>query len=180
MRFNYSPKPLSIGLALEHQRLQQAGTSVRVEGLFGDMPVRMKFNQSKLDEDKEWEEHKRVITSLLLIWVASNEAQAISVIVRDGGARKFIVKPRGTDSAEDRNGMYDHISKGRELQILHQVYSVQEIGPTSDWERVRARKGLISLDGWISTVGAPTKKYQFICKRIFFLIIQDHIAYTVF
>lgn len=84
-----------------------------------------------------------------------------------------MIKPRSGDEAgheDDEAGHEDDDDSAMgesmpEIRLLHQFYSFREIGPSSTWERVRARRGPVSINGWISTVGSPSRRYQFICKH---------------
>ncbi|KAF8475044.1 hypothetical protein BDZ91DRAFT_845230 [Kalaharituber pfeilii] len=162
-RFSYSSTPTSTGHAPDHLRLQQSGTTVRIESLFGNLPVRIKAHQANLDEEKEWERLKRVLAALLLSGNRDHILR-VGIILRDGSNRKLIIKPRREKGASSDNDDDSHSSTESlaELRLLHQFYSVKEIGLSSTWERVRAKHGPISIEGWISIAGAPSRRYQFI------------------
>ncbi|KAF8418595.1 hypothetical protein EV426DRAFT_720563 [Tirmania nivea] len=171
VRFSYSdtPIPVSSGYyAPDHLRLPHSGTTVRLEALFGNLPVRFKAQQASFDEEREWEELKRVVLALLL--ATDGGMPNVGITLRDfAGNKKAVIKPRinvpgGTieEGEEGEQGTEDGGRFEAELRLLQQVYTPKEIGSTSSWERIRARRGNVTMEGWISTTGSPSRRYQFI------------------
>lgn len=139
-RISYST-PVFTGLAPEHLRLPATGTVVRIEGLWGDMPVRLKARQHE-DVEREWEDVNRVLVQLLL----TPQGKGVAVIARDeNGGRRLVVK-------DAHRGAW-------ETGVLRQVYG-REVG--EGWERVKAQQGGVWIEGWICTKGSGTKGFQFL------------------
>ena len=107
---------------------------------------------ARLDEEREWEGLKRMLAGLLV--ADTRGGNIVGVTVWDAAGRKVVVKPRVGRG---------YGGKEAEICLLSQFYSVKEIGAISDWEWVKAKKGQVGIEGWISTQGAPSKRYQFIC-----------------
>lgn len=140
VRISYST-PVFTGLAPEHLRLTATGTVVRIEGLWGDMPVRLKARQQE-DVEREWEDVSRVLVQLLL----TPQGKGVAVIARDeNGNRRLVVK-------DARRGPW-------EMGVLRQVYG-KEVG--DGWERVKAQQGDVGIEGWICTKGSGTRGFQFL------------------
>lgn len=140
VRISYST-PVFTGLAPEHLRLTATGTVVRIEGLWGDMPVRLKARQQE-DVEREWEDVSRVLVQLLL----TPQGKGVAVIARDeNGNRRLVVK-------DARLGPW-------EMGVLRQVYG-KEVG--DGWERVKAQQGGVRIEGWICTKGSGTRGFQFL------------------
>lgn len=129
------------GLAPEYLRLPTTGTVVRIEGLWGDMPVRLKVRQQE-DVEREWEDINRALVQLLL----TPQGKGVAVIARDeNGNRRLVVK-------DSRRGPW-------EMGVLRQVYG-REMG--DGWERVRAQQGGVRIEGWICTKGSGSRGFQFL------------------
>lgn len=129
------------GPAPEHLRLPATGTMVRIEGLWGDMPVRLKARQHE-DVEREWEDVNRALVQLLL----TPQGKGVAVIARDeNGSRRLVVKDA-------------HLGPW-EMGVLRQVYG-REVG--EGWERVKAQQGGVRIEGWICTKGSGTKGFQFL------------------
>ncbi|KAI5780232.1 hypothetical protein DFH27DRAFT_506573, partial [Peziza echinospora] len=148
-RFAYSPAAVQAGPAQDHQRLPRAGTTARIEGLFANVPVRVQAQQAGLDEQREWDGLRRMLAALLLA-DPRGSARAVALVARDASGRKMALRPHAEADAP------------REIQLLQQAYSVRDVGPASAWERVRAARGAVSIEGWICTLGSPSRRYQFI------------------
>lgn len=162
VRFSYGTKPIYSGLAPEHMRVwgdYKSGTTVKVDTLFGNFPVRLKARENlrETNSEREWEELRRVLAGLLM----SVHGKGVGLTVRDVNASgesavKMMVKPKP-------EGEYGR-NKSWEVDVLRQIFGIGEIGSFSDWEWVRARRGPVSIEGWISKVGCASKRYQFLCK----------------
>lgn len=140
VRVSYS-SPVFTGLAPEHLRLPATGTVVRIEGLWGDMPVRLKARQHD-DVEREWEDVIRALVQLLL----TPQGKGVAVVARDeNGNRRMVVK-------DARVGPW-------EMGVLRQVYG-RDVA--EGWERVRAQQGDVGIDGWICTKGSGTRGFQFL------------------
>ena len=136
--------------------------------------MRVRAQQAALDEEREWEELKRVLVALLL--AREGGMSDVGIILRDfAGNTKAVVRPRmgvlGGSVKEDfweaqrEEDCDDSALTGfaeAEIRLLQQVYSPKEIGPQTSWERVRARRGNVTMEGWICVTGAPCRRYQFI------------------
>lgn len=141
VRISYSA-PVFTGLAPEHLRLPATGTVVRIEGLWGDMPVRLKARQQE-DVEREWEDVNRVITQLLL----TPQGKKVAVIARDeNGNRRLVVK--------------DGNQNPWEIGVLRQVYGREVVG--SGWEKIKAQQGGVKIEGWICTKGSGSRGFQFL------------------
>lgn len=134
----------------------------------------MRAQQAALDEEREWEELKRMLVALLL--TREGGMPDVGIVLRDfAGNTKAVVRPRidilgggveeGFGNAQREEGSDDLTLTGfaeAEIRLLQQVYTPKEIGSQSSWERVRARRGNVAMEGWISMTGAPCRRYQFI------------------
>lgn len=113
----------------------------RIEGLWGDMPVRLKARQQE-DFEREWEDVNRVLVQLLL----TLRGKGVAVIARDeNGNRRLVVKDA-------------HLGPW-EMGVLRQAYG-RELG--DGWERVKAQQGGVGIEGWICTKGSGTRAFQFL------------------
>lgn len=141
VRISYSV-PVFTGFAPEHLRLPATGTVVRVEGLWGDMPVRLKARQQD-DIEREWEDINRTLVQLLL----TPQGKGVAMIARDeNGNRKLVVK-------DGNRGPW-------EMGVLRQVYG-REVAE-GGWEKVKAQQGGVGIEGWICTRGSGTRGLQFL------------------
>ncbi|TGZ85281.1 hypothetical protein EX30DRAFT_361150 [Ascodesmis nigricans] len=127
------------GPAPEHLALPEKGTTVRVDGLWANMPVRLKALEN-LDKEKEWEGIVRCIVELLM----SGRGEGVAVVVRDeNSVRRLIVK--------GGEGSWD-------LRVL----KMAGIAEGNGWEPVKAKQNGVRIEGWISTKGAVGRGCQFL------------------
>ncbi|PWW74976.1 hypothetical protein C7212DRAFT_358574 [Tuber magnatum] len=126
------------GTAPEHLELGRSGTVVRVEGLWGDMPVRVKVREG-VDVDKEWDDMKRGIVMVLL------SRGGVGVVVKD-------------ENGDVKVRVRAVVGSGWEVKVLRQVYAVDIDG----WEKVVARMGGIGIEGRICTRGSASKRFQYL------------------
>jgi len=137
------------GAAPEHLELGRSGTVVRVEGLWGDMPVRVKVREGA-DVDKEWDDMKRGIVMVLL-----SRGDVGAVVKDENGEVKIRVRAV--------------VGSGWEVKVLKQVYAVG----TNGWEKVVARMGGVGIEGRICTRGSASKGFQYLCRLVFILLSLD-------
>ncbi|KAI5818817.1 hypothetical protein BZA77DRAFT_277344 [Pyronema omphalodes] len=157
VRWSYG-KHIFEGIAPDYAALPNSGTVVRVERLWGDMPVRIKAREG-LDFDREWADILKVIIGLLL----SGRGNGVNFIVRDqDGARKLSINP-----ANRRRG------EPWDLMVLRQSLGSEVIGTVHDWENVKARQNGIRIEGWISSKGGASKNIQYIFVNGFPLSMED-------
>ncbi|CAZ81087.1 unnamed protein product [Tuber melanosporum] len=135
-------RELFTGAAPEHLELRRSGTVVRVEGLWGDMPVRVKVREG-VDVDKEWDDTKRGIVMVLL------SRGGVGVVVKD-------------ENGEVKVRVRVVVGSGWEVKVLKQVYAVGIDG----WEKVVARMGGIGIEGRICTRGSASKGFQYFTEDI--------------
>ncbi|CUS07104.1 unnamed protein product [Tuber aestivum] len=128
------------GAAPEHLGLGRSGTVVRVEGLWGDMPVRVKVREGA-DVDKEWDDMKRGIVMVLL------SRGGVGVVVKD-------------ENGDVKVRVRAVVGSGWEVKVLKQVYAIDIDG----WEKVVARMGGIGIEGRICTRGSASKGFQYLCS----------------
>lgn len=167
VRFSYNNRsPTFSGPAPDHLRIvgdRTSGTIVRLEGLFGDFPVRMKARADMEDFERE-REWSGITKSLAALMVTLN-AHGINLSLKDAAASG--IKAHRLAIKQYTNLDPDHQRDPWELRVLRQFYTSRDnpIGSDDEWERVKARKGGISIEGWICKEPSPTKQYQFICKN---------------
>ncbi|CCX04750.1 Similar to DNA mismatch repair protein MLH3; acc. no. Q12083 [Pyronema omphalodes CBS 100304] len=157
VRWSYG-KNIFEGIAPDYAALPNSGTVVRVERLWGDMPVRIKAREG-LDFEREWADILKAIIGLFL----SGRGNGVSIIVRDqDGARQLSINP-----ANRRRG------EPWDLMVLRQSLGSEVIGTIQDWENVKARQNGIRIEGWISSKGSASKNIQYIFVNGFPLSMED-------
>ncbi|KAA8910702.1 hypothetical protein FN846DRAFT_1004513 [Sphaerosporella brunnea] len=157
VRWSYGKK-VFCGDAPEYAALEEPGTTVRVEGLWGDMPVRLKARE-RTDIDREWAEVLKTVSALLM----SGRGKGVGVVVRDElGTRRMIVN-RETGPCREP---WDHV-------VLRQAFGNDVIGDIGTWETVKARQNGVRIEGWISSKGNGSKVVQFISVNGFPLASGD-------
>ncbi|PUU78916.1 hypothetical protein B9Z19DRAFT_981062 [Tuber borchii] len=130
------------GAAPEHLELRRSGTVIKVEGLWGDMPVRVKVRENA-DVDKEWDDMKRGIVMVLL------SRGDVGAIVKD-------------ENGEVKVRVRAVVGSGWEVKVLKQVYAVG----TNGWEKVVARMGGVGIEGRICTRGSASKGFQYFAEDV--------------
>ncbi|KNG80124.1 DNA mismatch repair protein (Mlh3) [Aspergillus nomiae NRRL 13137] len=135
-------------------RLSSHGTSVTVNDLFGNMPVRVKNRALALqrhDElDRQWDELRQQLVSLML----ANGNLTKLVIIEASRDKRIIIRTQNhrTDGELDLQ---------RIVSILAQAGLIERQNAHS-WDTVSANVPGFSVHAAISVVPNPTKKIQFI------------------
>jgi len=146
VRWSYGKKVFE-GPAPEYVALEEQGTTVRAEGLWGDMPVRLKAREG-MDVEREWDDVLKVICGLLV----SGRGKGVGIVVRDEkGARRLTVKGGKRARAEPWD-----------LMVLRQVFGADVIGAVGTWESAKARQNGVRIEGWIRSRGYGSKAVQFL------------------
>lgn len=167
VRFSYNARaPVFAGYAPEHLRItgeNASGTVARVEGLFGNFPVRLKV-RAELKEselEKEWSEIVRVLSALLV----TSKGCGVSLTLRDA----TVSGPKSIRLQVRQNASVTKPTKHHswEVSVLRQVFGERDIGQMNDWQWVKAKKGGILIEGWVCKEPSARKAYQFICKSQF-------------
>ncbi|KAL2836255.1 hypothetical protein BJY01DRAFT_222260 [Aspergillus pseudoustus] len=157
------PAPRHHGL-----RFSDHGTRVTVNDLFGNMPVRVKsraLTLQKPDElDRQWDELKQLMTSLLL----SHDTVLKLVISDVDKERKLTNRPHGQGARA--NGDLD---LARFSSILSQAGFVDTHNPKV-WHAVSAVAPGLSIRAALSLVPSPSKKVQFISMGIDPVFARNH------
>ncbi|KAI5784725.1 hypothetical protein EDC01DRAFT_789216 [Geopyxis carbonaria] len=136
-------KHVEAGPVAEWKRMLESGTVVRVEGLWGDMPVRVKAREG-LDVEREWEAVLRGVVAAL---VATRAGRGVGVVVRDEtGARRMAVRA-GAEGVPWELGI---------------VQAWRGAAVTQGWERVRAKQNGVAIEGWIGTRPVLGRRCQFL------------------
>lgn len=172
-RWSYGERVFE-GPAPEHAVLPEPGTTVRVDGLWGDMPVRLKARQG-LDVERQWDELTRTVVALLV----SGRAHGVGIVVHDeSGARRLTVRGRPAsppppprprqqqEQQQQRDGPWD-------LAVLRQALGVDVVGLLADWVDVRAQLNNIQIEGWMSSKGSGSTGVQFLCVNGFPLMSRE-------
>ncbi|RPB14618.1 hypothetical protein P167DRAFT_604057 [Morchella conica CCBAS932] len=149
-RISYST-PLTTGPSPPHLRLPHHGTTVRIDALHADLPVRFHARLAATNPDSEWSTITNRAAHLLL----SPAATGVSFVARDeNGKRRISVRGGGGSGG---GGGATHWR----MAVLRQIYGRDTIGP--DWERVRAVQGATKIRGHISaSKGAGSRELQFV------------------
>ncbi|KAJ6164249.1 hypothetical protein N7470_002921 [Penicillium chermesinum] len=137
-----------------HQSLQvgEYGTSVTVNDLFGNMPVRVKSRALALQKpeelDREWENLKYSLVSVMLA-----NSQLSKLVITDVERGQRIVMRPGYDSVT--------VDLSRIGTILYQsgMISSRDMG---SWSVISATVPDLTVSAAISTVPSPSKRLQFI------------------
>lgn len=130
------------GPAPEHLVMQAQGTTVKVDGLWADLPVRRKAWEAS-DPEKEMEAAVKVVVELLM----SGRAVGVGVVMRDEkGERKLVVKPNGGEKWDLR------------------VLKMTGVAEMEGWEPVKAKQRGVGIEGWICKKGSVGKVCQFLCE----------------
>ncbi|KAK1139563.1 DNA mismatch repair protein [Aspergillus melleus] len=131
------------------------GTSITVNDLFGNMPVRVKNRAlafQKPDElDRQWDELRQLLVSLML----ANDRLTKLVVSDASREKKVIIRPRQSQPAEGA------LDLQRISSVLAQA-GLAEFQNTQCWNAVSATLPDLSIHAAISLKPSPTKKVQFI------------------
>ncbi|KAL1957163.1 hypothetical protein VTO42DRAFT_6306 [Malbranchea cinnamomea] len=151
---------------MRHELCFRHGTRVTVTDLFGNMPVRVKhralFLQKPENVDREWDDLKRSMISLLL---AFNGRVKLAAFDSDNNLRFLI---RGYNHESFPSGPRD--SKAIDLdQILGILSRAGYITPNhfGSWVTTSARTSDIAVQSAICLIPSPTKQVQFVSFGIF-------------
>jgi DNA mismatch repair protein MLH3 len=142
-----------------------------VRDLFGNMPVRVKQrveeSRSQSGSGREWEELRKLVTSLALVWPFP-----VRIVVRDSVSGQKL-QLRGTKPLRSPSG-----NTQREAKLITHVCNTLSQAmfisspDQSKWVSTRASTPRIRIRGAISKEPAPTKVSQFISLGIEPLSIQ--------
>ncbi|MCJ1410651.1 DNA mismatch repair protein [Ptychographa xylographoides] len=143
------------------------GTRVRVQDLFGTMPVRVKQRPSAEDgrkiRDKEWESLRRSVTGTLLAW---GNPVSLTVHGPDRNQRLRFSFPTSFSIPPETPLEHHVLHKDFDLvlirNILHQGAGI-DLSDMKTWVKTSARISLLTIRGLISLKPAPSKGTQFIC-----------------
>ncbi|KAF8245550.1 hypothetical protein K440DRAFT_662730 [Wilcoxina mikolae CBS 423.85] len=150
-RWSYGKRVFE-GVAPDYASLVEAGTTVRVEGLWGDMPVRLKVRED-MDIEREWGEILKIIAGLLM----SGRGKDVGIVVRDeNGARRLTIKAQNRERREPWD-----------LAVLRQGFGSDVVGDMEAWESVKARQNGVRIEGWVCSKGSGSKSVQFLCVNGF-------------
>lgn len=143
-------------ITVDSQRLSSHGTTVTIDQLWGNMPVRLKA-RAATGVDKEWNDIKRIITELALV------SKNVKIVVRDENGNKRLNIGDGKSRIDD---ISDLTERDRYLRILGQTSNASYVPPASDWEAVTANQAGLSIYGIMSMVPSASKTHQYLCKII--------------
>ncbi|PWY86262.1 DNA mismatch repair protein [Aspergillus heteromorphus CBS 117.55] len=136
-------------------RFSAHGTSVTVNDLFGNMPVRVKSRAVALqrpDElERQWGELRQLLVSLMI----ANDQMA-KLVVSVGRERRLTVCPRTRGRVSS-----DELDLHRISSILAQA-GLADHQNTSSWDAVSANVSDFSIHAALSLTPCPTKKVQFV------------------
>ena len=142
--------------AQRQPRFGAHGTSVTVNDLFGNMPVRVKnraLTLQKPDElERQWDELKQSLVSLMV----ANDRLNRLVVSDAAKERKLTIRPRATNG--QANGDLDCF---RVSSILAQAGLIDS-PDASHWDAVSACVPDLAIYAAISLVPSPSKRVQFI------------------
>ncbi|KXT18241.1 hypothetical protein AC579_2877 [Pseudocercospora musae] len=149
------------------------GTSIFVRDLFGSMPVRVKQRALAVDaspeDNKDWLELKRGITSLILPWphfctikLSDANANARIVTLSSGNASSLALTEKSLQ------GLAGKVIKHDIRDVLPVLFQAGFASPEtrSAWIPLSATTSAIRLKGMICLEPAPTKQCQFIAIGI--------------
>ncbi|KAE8350119.1 hypothetical protein BDV28DRAFT_47299 [Aspergillus coremiiformis] len=142
--------------AQQELSLSSHGTTVTVNDLFGNMPVRVKNRAlalQKHDElDRQWDELRQLLVSLMV----ANDSLAKLIVTEAAKDKKFILRPRTRVRRTDEE---------LDLQRIGSIFAqagLIEFQNADNWDAVSASVPDFSVRAAISLVPSPTKKVQFI------------------
>lgn len=142
-------------------KLGRHGTSVTVNDLFGNMPVRVKNRAlilQKPDElEREWDYLKQTLVPLML----ANDQLNKLVLSDTGRSRKLTIRSSAQSLLTSGPSQKAELEVRRINSILVQA-SLINFHTADCWNTVSARVPNISIRAAISLVPGPTKKVQFI------------------
>ncbi len=154
----------------QHIHGQKHGTRVAVRDLFGNMPVRVKQRVEESStisgSGREWEELRKLVTSLALAWHSP-----VLIVVRDAISSQKM-RLRGTASlSSSGNNLSEAKLVAHVCNTLVQATLICS-PDQSKWVSTRASTPRLRIRGAISKEPAPTKAVQFLCMGIEPLSIQ--------
>ncbi|GKZ49271.1 DNA mismatch repair protein [Aspergillus brasiliensis] len=137
-------------------RFGNHGTSVTVNDLFGNMPVRVKSRALALQRPDELERQWDELRHLLVSFMVANDKMAKLVVVDAHREKKITVRPQKL--ARQDGGDLD-------LQRLRSILAqsgLVEAQNTGVWDTVSASVSDFTIHAAVSLTPSPTKKVQFV------------------
>ncbi|KAI5840778.1 hypothetical protein DFP73DRAFT_611507, partial [Morchella snyderi] len=157
-RISYSTPLTAAGPSPPHLRLPRPGTTVRIDALHADLPVRFhaRLAAATANPDAEWATITRRAAHLLLL-----APSAVSFTARDEhGARRIAVRAPPATTTATATATTGRTGSWR-MAVLRQVYGRAAVG--ADWERVRAGTATTTIRGHVSAAkGHGTRGLQFL------------------
>ena len=146
---------------------REHGTRVRIENLFGNMPVRVKQRSSEYADGKEVERQleilRKQVAAVLLAW-----GRPINIRISvSGGVRKIHVNVK--NSFCDQSIDFSDGLPAFDIQLVRSILSQATYINPSDWDtwvKVSARTSSVTVEGAISLQPAPSKQVQFVSLGI--------------
>lgn len=141
-------------------KFSRHGTSVTVNDLFGDMPVRVKSRalalQKPAELEREWDHLRHLLVALML----ANDKLKRLVVEDAGRNRKLTVRSRESFLTSSPNQVPE-LDIQRINSVLAQA-NLADLQNSDYWNAVSAGIPNISIRAAISLVPSPTKTAQFI------------------
>ncbi|KAF9885331.1 DNA mismatch repair protein [Aspergillus nanangensis] len=142
--------------AQQQLRFSTHGTSVTVNDLFGNMPVRVKNRAlvlQKPDEpDRQWDSLRQLLVSLVI----ANNGFSKLVLSDAGKDRKLTIRPRSSPLTP-----HGELDIQRISSVLSQA-GLTDLQTADSWDTVSASVADLSIHAAICLMPSPTKKVQFI------------------
>ncbi|RJE23534.1 DNA mismatch repair protein [Aspergillus sclerotialis] len=157
-----------------HQRLKSSrhGTSVTVNDLFGNMPVRVRSRALTLQKpeelEREWDNLKYLLVSMML---ANNSLKKL-VLLDTGRNRKLTIRLQPESLLASNAGQGIDPEVQRINSIITQANLISHHNADC-WNTVSASVPNMSIHAAISLVPIPTKKVQFISLGISPLFVHN-------
>ena len=168
------PSPVS-----QRLRFRNHGTSVAVNDLFGDMPVRVKSRALALrrpDElQREWDHLKHLLVSVML----ANDRLERLVLSDTDGNRKLSIRARHQSPLPPNSSQGTELDAQRVNAVLLQAGLISS-RESSMWNVVSAFVPGISIHAAFALVPSPTKRVQFISLGMepLFLVNNTNFLYN--
>ena len=172
LMFHHSRPVARLLPAPEHLALKgrSHGTRVRVQDLFGNMPVRVLQRPGQDERSRmrvrEWEAVSRSIIGLLLAWP---HAVSVSASCPETGQQLRIRIPSSSSGGEDalsaRLPSSELFNVPKVSTVLSQGLGISSTS-MSRWVKASAHATSISIRGLISLEPVPTRQSQFICLGV--------------
>ncbi|RAL05748.1 putative DNA mismatch repair protein (Mlh3) [Aspergillus ibericus CBS 121593] len=137
-------------------RFSAHGTSVTVNDLFGNMPVRVKSRALSLQRPDELERQWEELRHLLVSFMVANDQMAKLVVSDPHRVKRLAIYPQ--TRVQLRDGELD-LSRIRSILAQSGLIEAQS---TSVWDIVSASVADFSIHAAVSLTPSPTKKVQFV------------------